>query len=50
MSLTKEEYFNLEQIEKYKRKQWLIDVKVMKAGESFGELALKNDAPRAATI
>jgi len=28
----------------------LIDVKTMKAGESFGELALINDAPRAATI
>ena len=27
-----------------------MEVKVMKAGESFGELALINNAPRAATI
>ena len=50
MDLSKEEKLNLELIESYKRYKWWVDVKVMKAGESFGELALKNDAPRAATI
>lgn len=29
---------------------WLIDVKTMKSGDSFGELALLNNNPRAATI
>jgi len=30
--------------------EWFVEVKILTAGKSFGELALINNAPRAATI
>lgn len=50
MDLTKLEAHNLALIESYQTYKWFVEVKIMKTGESFGELALKNNAPRAATI
>ena len=39
--------FNLEE---KNEDQWFTEVKLMTPGQSFGELALINDVPRAATI
>ena len=50
MDLTKDEEYKLAQIKKYQKIMWLIDVKTMKSGDSFGELALINKSTRAATI
>lgn len=51
MDLTKEEIQNLARIKKYEEVQWLINVKTMLSGDTFGELALKSDdSKRAATI
>ena len=50
MKLTGEEKHNLEKIEEYQQMTWFLDVVKLCSGKSFGELALINDAPRAATI
>ena len=51
MDLTKEETQNLARIKKFENYEWLLDVKTMGAGETFGELALQSDGTkRAATI
>ena len=36
--------------EKYQKYQWFIEITKLEEGKSFGELALINDRPRAATI
>ena len=41
---------NLQKINKFQSYIWFIDVKTMKPGDSFGELALKNNNTRLATI
>ena len=38
------------QIKKYERFLWFVEVLTLKEGHSFGELALINNKPRAATI
>jgi CRP-like cAMP-binding protein len=51
MNLSAEEKEKLEQIEEYKNEyQWFIKISRLVTGASFGELALINDQPRAATI
>lgn len=50
MSLSKVEVQNLNKIKKYDQWKWFVDVKTMLEGETFGELALINNDPRAATI
>jgi CRP-like cAMP-binding protein len=36
--------------EEYRNTNWFIEIKRLRIGESFGELALIKDVPRAATI
>lgn len=50
LTLTKEEEHNLEMIKKFSKFEWFIDIKTMGEGETFGELALVKNDPRAATI
>ena len=50
MKLSGEKKHNLEKIEEYDQMTWFLDVVKLCSGKSFGELALINDAPRAATI
>ena len=40
----------LKQLEEYDKIEWFNQMKMLKSGDSFGELALINDEPRAATI
>jgi len=37
-------------LERLERLEWFKVVRILKFGQSFGELALINDAPRSATI
>jgi CRP-like cAMP-binding protein len=50
ITLTKEEETNLSMIKKFQKFEWFIDIKTMVEGETFGELALVKNDPRAATI
>ena len=50
MHLTKTEERNLIYIQRYEKLEWFCEVKTMAKGESFGELALTKDEPRAAAI
>jgi hypothetical protein len=50
MKLTGEDRYQLDQLENYDSMAWFLDVVKLCSGKSFGELALINDAPRAATI
>ena len=50
MHLTKTERNNLIYIQRYEKLEWFCEVKTMAKGESFGELALTKDEPRAAAI
>ena len=50
MKLKTYEKLNLEDIEKFEQYQWFVDVAKLVSGSSFGELALLNNEPRAATI
>ena len=50
MKLKTYEKLNLDDIEKFEQYQWFVDVSKLVSGSSFGELALLNNEPRAATI
>ena len=50
MDLTQHEIGNLGLIQKYEGYNWFNVVKLIKNGDTFGELALKNNDRRAATI
>lgn len=50
MRLTREEQKNLDDLEKYKKMKWLVEVAKLNSSQSFGELALINDEPRSAQI
>ena len=50
MKLGSLELDNLMTLDKYKRFTWFVDVIQLTQGYSFGELALLNNQPRAATI
>jgi CRP-like cAMP-binding protein len=40
----------LTQLDEYEKIEWFFEIKKIKTGNSFGELALINHEPRAATI
>lgn len=50
MHLTLQEKKNLDEIEAFEEYQWFVEVSKLKSGDCFGELALIDDKPRAATI
>lgn len=50
VTLTEEMIKKIIQLKKYNRFQWFVEVLTLKEGHSFGELALLNNKPRAATI
>jgi hypothetical protein len=50
MNLSNIDRHNLDQLDKYNEYQWFVDVAKLRTGASFGELALINNEPRAATI
>jgi CRP-like cAMP-binding protein len=50
MHLTPEDHRNLAEIEEYKKVNWYSEVVKLKAGASFGELALLNREARSATV
>jgi CRP-like cAMP-binding protein len=50
MKLSTEELAKLEELDKMNQEEWFITCAHLGAGDSFGELALINDEPRAATI
>ena len=50
MSLTKKEKQNLNLYNQYAQMNFLIENKTLSEGETFGELAIINKMPRAATI
>jgi hypothetical protein len=50
MKLKAIERKNLDDLDNYEELAWFVDVAKIVSGDSFGELALMNDMPRAATI
>lgn len=50
MKLTGEDKANLDELAKYEKYQWFVDVGKLISGDSYGELALLYDEKRAATI
>lgn len=50
IQLTPEEKKNLSQIKRFLRFEWFTEACVLKEGQTFGELALTNNAPRAASV
>ena len=50
MELTAEDKYKLQKIEEFSTYEWFVEVGKLDEGKSFGELALLNNAPRAASI
>lgn len=50
MKLSAAEYANVLALQKYQKYKWFQEIVRLNEGQSFGELALLNDRPRAATI
>ena len=50
IALTEDDIKKLIQLKKYNRFTWFVEVLTLREGNSFGELALINNKPRAATI
>ena len=48
--LSKTERANLKALAGYDELEWFVEVVVLETGQSFGELALINDQPRASTV
>lgn len=50
MNLSKTDLRNLDDLETYEELEWMVEVSLLATGANFGELALINNEPRAATI
>ena len=50
MKLTAEEKSKIKRLKMYNEYEWFVEISKLSYSSAFGELALINDAPRAATV